>query len=188
MDYPPGSVSSTPPSEPTGTPSGPETEAVARDLLSPHTPISGHGTTHRVTVMRLAASLAIIATGVAAGLTIVAVHVLGESVEAHPITRFAVTQVGWFGYVALSLAAVTVGIKLLALFPFAEWGIRFVALAKLVDATRDAWLVAGHPAIGLGAVGEVSTTLVAIGVTVVLAQLFVHAEFSVESLDPEPVF
>lgn len=118
--------------------------------------------------MRYAATLAIAATALAAALTVVAVRTLGVAVEAHPVTRLAAVQVGLVGYVVLSIAIVAIGIRLLALLPFAEWGVRAVALAKVADATRDAWLVAHHPAIGIGAVGDALPALAVIAATALL--------------------
>lgn len=124
--------------------------------------------------MRNAASLAILAAAVAATTTLLAVHALGEGVEAHPVTRVAATQLGWTGYVTVSIATVAVGLRLLSMFPFGQWGVRVVALAKIVDGARDVWLVAAHPAIDAGAIPEVYPAIVAIGATTVLALLVVR--------------
>lgn len=124
--------------------------------------------------MRYSAPLAIVATALAAGLTMVAVRVLGPGVEAHPVTRVVAAHLGWAGYMAVSILAIGVGLRILAIFPYAEWGVRTIAMVKVTDATRDAWLVAQHPAIRFEAIGEVLPALVTIVAAAGLALLIVQ--------------
>lgn len=124
--------------------------------------------------MRYAAPLAIVATALAAGLTVVAVRALGPGVEAHPITRVAAVNLGWTWYLSLSIVALGVGLRLLAAFPFAEWGVRAVALAKSVDAIRDAWIVTTHPAIRVGSIETLLPSVLALAGAAAVALLIVR--------------
>ena len=124
--------------------------------------------------MRYAAPLAIVATAVAAGLTIVAVRTLGPAAEAHPVTRVVATQIGWVGYLSLSIVLVALGLRVLAILPFAEWGVRIVALAKAVDALRDAWLVAHHPTVNVGTIGDARPAFLAFAAAATIGLLIVR--------------
>lgn len=123
--------------------------------------------------MRYSAPLAIAATALAAGLTIVAVRVLGPGAEAHPVTLVAAEHFGWIGYLTLSILLLAVGLRLLAVLPAAEWGTRVIAVTKVADATRDAWLVAHHPGIQLASIDSAIPSLLAIAAAAGVALLVV---------------
>lgn len=122
--------------------------------------------------MILAGRLAIVAMAAAAMLTVIATTA-GVAVEAHPIAKVVVAQIGWLGYATLSIGIVAYGIRILATYPFSEWGIRVIAVVKVTDALWDAWLIGHRPVAVSAAIDVEFPTMVVISVVALVSLLVV---------------